>query len=40
MDQIREDQEGQNGDLNLASEGCKSSDHTFYYYFLTIVSTE
>ena len=38
--QITEDQEGQNGGLNLASKGCKSSNQTFYYYFLTIVSEE
>ena len=39
-DQIREDQEGQNGGLNSASKGCKSSDQTFYYYFLTIILAE
>ena len=31
IDQIREDQEGQNGGLNSATVGCKLSDQTFYY---------
>ena len=40
IDQIIEDQEGQNGDLNLASKGCKLSDQRFYCYSLTIVLVE
>ena len=38
--QIIEDQEGHNGGLKSASKGCKSSDQTFYCYFLTIISAE
>ena len=38
--QIIEDWEDQNGGLKSASQGCKLSDQTFYYYFLTIISVE
>ena len=33
IDQIREDQEGLNGGLNLARKGCKLLDHAFYCTF-------